>query len=128
MDIPKDLLYTAEHFWVKTENNVYRCGITDFAQEELGDVVYVELPKSNLKVKKGDKIGDVESIKTVSNLYSPLTGTIIEVNSLLESKPETINQKPYEEGWICVIQPFDQSEIQQLLNAEEYRKIIQESK
>jgi glycine cleavage system H protein len=74
MNIPKDLLYTPEHLWVKEENGVYRCGITDFAQEELGDLVYVELPKPNLTVKKGDKIGDVESIKTVSNLYSPISG------------------------------------------------------
>ena len=102
MNIPKDLLYTPEHLWVKEENGVYRCGITDFAQEELGDLVYVELPKPNLTVKKGDKIGDVESIKTVSNLYSPISGVITEVNSLLENKPEVINQSPYEALMIII--------------------------
>ncbi len=128
MNIPKDLLYTPEHFWVKEENGVYRCGITDFAQNELGDIVYVEMPKLNSTVKKGDKIGDVESIKTVSNLYSPLSGVITEVNSLLENKPEIINLSPYEKGWILVIQSSDQNELQQLLSADEYNKVIQENK
>lgn len=111
----------------KEENGVYRCGITDFAQEELGDLVYVELPKPNLTVK-GDKIGDVESIKTVSNLYSPISGVITEVNSLLENKPEVINQSPYEKGWICVIQSNQPDEIKQLLSSDDYNKIIQENK
>ena len=128
MNISHDLLYTPEHLWVTEENGVYRCGITDFAQEELGDLVYVELPKPNLTVKKGDKIGDVESIKTVSNLYSPISGVITEVNSLLENKPEVINQSPYEKGWICVIQSNQPDEIKQLLSSDDYNKIIQENK
>lgn len=128
MNIPKDLLYTPEHFWVKEENGVYRCGITDFAQDELGDLVFVELPKPNRTVKKGDKIGDVESIKTVSNLYSPLSGVITEVNSLLENKPEVINQSPYEKGWICVIQSSHPEEIKQLLSSDDYNKVVQENK
>jgi len=128
MNIPHDLLYTPEHFWVKKEGDVYRCGITDFAQEELGDVVYVEMPKVNTTVKKGDRLGDVESIKTVSNLYAPLSGVITDVNYLLEDKPETINQSPYEKGWICIIQPNDESEVQQLLNSEGYQKLIKENK
>jgi len=128
MDIPQNLLYTPEHFWVREEDGVYRSGITDFAQEELGEVIYVEMPKLNTVVKKGDRIGDVESIKTVSNLYAPLSGVIVAVNSILDSKPETINQSPYKKGWICIIQPQNPDETQQLLSADDYKKVIKENK
>lgn len=123
MHIPEDLYYTPEHFWVRREDGTALCGITDYAQGELGDVVFVELPKVGSKVKKGERIGDVESIKTVSNLYAPLSGEIIAVNETLKEKPELLNQDPYGRGWICRIRYEDESEWSSLLDASAYREL-----
>lgn len=123
MNIPDGLLYTREHFWVKKEDVVI-CGITDYAQSELGDVVFVELPEVGKKVKKGDKIGEVESIKTVSYLYAPLSGEVVEVNKELDKKPELINQNPYGEGWICKIQPEKEEEFKNLMSKEDYEAFL----
>lgn len=123
MNIPDGLLYTREHFWVKKEG-VIICGITDYAQNELGDVVFVELPEVGKKVKKGDKIGEVESIKTVSYLYAPLSGEVVEVNKELDKKPELINQSPYGEGWICKIQPEKEEEFKNLMSKEDYEAFL----
>ncbi|MBC7218484.1 MAG: glycine cleavage system protein GcvH [Candidatus Caldatribacterium sp.] len=124
MHIPEDLLYTPEHFWVRRENGTALCGITDYAQGELGDVVFVELPKVGAQVAKGERIGDVESIKTVSNLYAPLSGEIVEVNRELEAKPELLNQDPYGKGWICRIRYTKEEEWSTLLSASAYRERI----
>ncbi|WP_369019234.1 glycine cleavage system protein GcvH [Thermatribacter velox] len=126
MNIPEGLLYTKDHIWVKREGDMVTCGITDYAQSELGDVVFIELPSPGQKFKKGQKMGSVESVKSVSNLYAPVSGEIMEVNGALEEKPETINQKPYE-GWIAKIKIEDEKELGELLTADQYRKFIQES-
>jgi glycine cleavage system H protein len=122
MNIPENLLYTPEHFWVLKEDDSALCGITDFAQSELGDVVFVELPAVGTRVKKGERIGDVESIKTVSNLYAPLSGEIVAVNEALKEKPELLNQDPYGQGWICRIRYTDETEWKTLLDASTYRE------
>ncbi len=126
MDIPKGLFYNREHFWVKREDDLARCGITDFAQQELGDVVFVELPKVGVKVKRGDRIGDVESIKTVSNLYAPVAGEVVEVNTELDSTPEFINQDPYGKGWICAIKPDMEEDFSELMSEADYHLHIKE--
>jgi len=123
LNIPDDVLYTREHLWVK-KGDVAICGITDYAQNELGDVIFVELPEVGKKVKQGDKIGEVESIKTVSYLYAPLSGEVVEVNGELDAKPELINQSPYREGWICKIQPENEEEFKNLMNKEEYEAFL----
>jgi len=122
MNIPENLLYTPEHFWVLKEDDSALCGITDFAQSELGDVVFVELPAVGTRVKKGERIGDVESIKTVSNLYAPLSGEIVAVNEALRKNPELLNQDPYGQGWICRIRYTDETEWKTLLDASTYRE------
>lgn len=124
MNIPENLLYTPEHFWVLKEDDSALCGITDFAQSELGDVVFVELPAVGTRVKKGERIGDVESIKTVSNLYAPLSGEIVAVNEALRKNPELLNQDPYGQGWICRIRYTDEAEWKTLLDASAYRESI----
>lgn len=123
--LPEELLYTAEHFWVKQEKDVVVCGITDHAQSELGDVVFVEMPRVGVKVKKGERIGDVESVKTVSNLYAPLSGEVLAVNERLKDHPELINKDPYGEGWIIKLKPSDLGEFSSLLRPEEYRRKIE---
>jgi len=123
LNIPDDVLYTREHLWVK-KGDVAICGITDYAQNELGDVIFVELPEVGKKVRQGDKIGEVESIKTVSYLYAPLSGEVVEVNGELDAKPELINQSPYREGWICKIQPENEEEFKNLMNKEEYEAFL----
>ncbi|MGQ9623336.1 MAG: glycine cleavage system protein GcvH [Candidatus Caldatribacteriaceae bacterium] len=124
MNIPENLLYTPEHFWVLREDDLALCGITDFAQSELGDVVFVELPAVGARVTKGERIGDVESIKTVSNLYAPLSGEVVAANETLRDKPELLNQDPYGEGWICRIRFTDEGEWKGLLDASSYRKLV----
>ncbi len=124
VNLPEDLWYTTEHFWVKEAGAVVICGITDHAQSELGDVVFVEMPEVGMKVKRGERVGDVESVKTVSNLYAPLSGEITEINTLLIKKPELINRDPYGEGWIFKLQPTNPEEWSSLLRAEAYRKHI----
>ena len=119
---PEELLYTAEHFWVKQEGELVLCGITDHAQSELGDVVFVEMPRVGATVKRGERIGDVESVKTVSNLYAPLSGEIVEVNENLKEHPELINQDPYGKGWILKLKPADLSEFSLLLRPEVYQE------
>ncbi|MGC8778760.1 MAG: glycine cleavage system protein GcvH [Candidatus Caldatribacteriaceae bacterium] len=123
--LPEELLYTAEHFWVKQEGGLVLCGITDHAQSELGDVVFVEMPRVGVSVKRGERIGDVESVKTVSNLYAPLSGEVVEVNESLKERPELINQDPYGKGWILKLKPADLSEFSLLLKSEEYRKKLE---
>ncbi|WP_417885199.1 glycine cleavage system protein GcvH [Zunongwangia sp.] len=124
MNIPEDLKYTRDHEWVKVDGDTATVGITDFAQAELGDIVYVEVETLDETLDKEDVFGTVEAVKTVSDLYLPLSGEIIEVNESLEDEPEKVNNSPYEEGWMVVIKFSDSSELDELLSAEEYKEII----
>lgn len=122
---PEELGYSKEHEWVKDEgNNRVRIGITHFAQEELGDVVFVELPQAGQTVEKDKPFSVVESVKAVSDIYSPLSGTIVEVNEELENRPELINEDPYGAGWIIVLELSDPAEKETLLTAAEYKAHI----
>jgi glycine cleavage system H protein len=125
--VPDNLSYTASHEWLeKIADNRYRVGITEFAQEQLGDIVFVELPENNEAYAQEDECGVVESVKTASDLFAPLGGTIVEVNEALEDNPELINDSPYDDGWIFVIELDDDSDLDSLLNAEDYRNSIED--
>jgi glycine cleavage system H protein len=126
MDFPEDLRYTREHEWARMKGDRVVVGITDFAQDQLGDVVYVELPDVGDPVKKGESFGVVESTKAVSELFAPVSGKVVEVNDPLADAPETINEDPYEEGWMIVIQPSDGAELQSLMDAKAYRSFVEE--
>jgi glycine cleavage system H protein len=128
MEFPPQLKYTKEHEWARVEGRRVVVGITDFAQEELGDVVFVELPEVGTAVEAAGTFGVVESVKAVSDLYAPVGGTIVEVNTVLEERPELVNQSPYGEGWMIVIEAVNAGELQQLLSAEEYRAYIDQEK
>jgi glycine cleavage system H protein len=119
-DVPDDLKYTAEHEWVRTDGSTVRVGITDYAQEALGDVVYVSLPEVGATVAKGAAVGEVESTKSVSDIYAPLSGTVTARNDKLDETPELINSDPYGEGWILEIELSDQAETGDLLDAGAY--------
>lgn len=126
MDFPEDLRYTREHEWARKKGDNIVVGVTDFAQDQLGDVVYVELPDVGDPVKKGESFGVVESTKAVSELFSPLTGKVVEVNEPLGDAPETINDDPYEEGWMIVIAPSEPNELEALMDAKAYRAFVEE--
>jgi len=126
MNLPKDLLYSEEHEWVKKEDDKVRIGITDFAQDELGDIVFVELPEVGDDLEADEPFGSVESVKTVSELYAPLSGKVVEVNEELEDSPEFVNESPYEKAWMVVIEPSDDSEYDDLLSAEGYQEFVEE--
>lgn len=123
MSVPEELQYTKSHEWVRTEGDTATIGITDHAQDELGDVVYVELPEEGASFDAGDSFGTVESVKAVSDLYAPVGGEVVEVNSALEDSPEKINEDPYGEGWIVKLRTSGEGA---LLSAEEYQKILAE--
>lgn len=125
MKIPKDLKYTNDHEWVKIEGDVATVGITDFAQGELGDIVYVEVETLDETLEREEVFGTVEAVKTVSDLFSPLSGEIIEFNASLEDEPEKVNSDPYGEGWMVKIRFSDASQIDDLLSAEEYSEIVE---
>lgn len=120
----KDFKFTKEHEWVKVEDDVAAMGITDYAQHELGDVVYVELPTVGDSFAKGDAIGNIESVKAVSDVYAPISGEVVEINENLEDKPESINQDPYGEGWIVKIKLDDSAELDELMSDEDYQKML----
>jgi glycine cleavage system H protein len=126
MNAPKDLKYSAEHEWVKTEGGNIRIGITEFAQSELGDIVFVELPQVGDDIKAGDPFGSVESVKTVSELYAPISGKVVDVNTELEDNPEYVNESPYENAWMIVVEPADVTEVDGLLSPEKYEELISE--
>lgn len=126
MNLPKELRYTEEHEWVKSESdNKVRVGITDFAQSELGDIVFVELPEVGTKIDAGQPFGSVESVKTVSELYAPVSGTVVEVNGSLEESPENVNEAPYEDGWMIVVELENEAQLDELLTDEQYKESIQ---
>ncbi|MDW0117562.1 glycine cleavage system protein GcvH [Sporosarcina thermotolerans] len=123
MSTPKDLRYSEEHEWVKDESGKYRIGITHFAQAELGDIVFVELPQVGDEVKADEPFGSVESVKTVSELYAPISGKVVEVNEELEDSPELVNESPYEGAWMIVVEASNDSELDALMSAEDYEKM-----
>lgn len=126
MSIPVELRYTKEHEWVKVEGNKVRVGITDFAQHELGDIVFVELPEVGDTVTVNDSFGSVESVKTVSELYSPISGTVVAVNEELSDSPELVNESPYDNAWMIEVELSDEAELEQLLDAAAYEALIAE--
>ena len=123
MSVPDDLQYTKSHEWVRTEGDTATIGITEHAQEELGDVVFVELPDEGATIDAGESFGTVESVKAVSDLYAPVGGEVVEVNSSLEDAPEKINDDPYGEGWIVKLRTSEEAD---LLSPEEYEKVVEE--
>lgn len=124
MTFPENLKYTKEHEWVRVEGDIGVVGITDYAQGELGDVVYVELPAKGKQVKEGETFGTVEAVKAVSDLYSPISGEVIEANGALESNAEIVNKEPYTAGWMIKIKMKNANEVKGLLDAEAYRALI----
>ncbi|AOW17382.1 glycine cleavage system protein H [Polaribacter vadi] len=124
MNIPAELKYTKDHEWIKIENNIATVGITDFAQGELGDIVYVDVDTLDDTVEEGEVFGSVEAVKTVSDLFMPLTGEVIEFNDELENDPELVNTDPYNKGWMIKIEISDASQIDDLLDAEAYKELI----
>lgn len=126
MNLPEELKYSKEHEWVRVEGNRAYIGITDFAQSELGDIVFVELPEEGDDVSQDDTFGSVESVKTVSELYSPVSGKVVEVNRELEDAPELVNESPYEKGWMIVVEMSDSSELEKLMDANAYEKMVTE--
>jgi glycine cleavage system H protein len=125
MNVPDDLRYTSDHEWARSEGGHLRIGITDYAQDALGDVVFVQLPGPGAVIAAGESFAEVESTKSVSDVYAPVNGTIVEVNMELSDSPQKLNEDPYGEGWLCVIQPDDADSLSSLLDADGYRKLIE---
>jgi glycine cleavage system H protein len=125
MDIPPDLRYSPDHEWAKLEDGRVRVGITDYAQDALGDVVFVDVPETGTAVERGASVTEVESTKSVSEIYAPVSGTIVEVNADLGDNPQRLNDDPYGEGWLFVVEPSDSSQVDELLDAEGYRALIE---
>lgn len=126
MSIPEGIYYSEDHEWVKVEEGVGTIGITDFAQDELGDIVFVELPQVGDEFDKEDNFGVIESVKAVSDLYMPVSGEVVEVNEDLLDQPELVNEDPYEGGWIVKVALSDDSELEELMDADEYSGFLEE--
>jgi glycine cleavage system H protein len=126
MSTPQELRYSKEHEWVKVEDGKARIGITHFAQAELGDIVFVELPQVGDELKKDEPFGSVESVKTVSELYAPISGKVVEVNEDLEDSPEFVNESPYEQAWMVVIEAPSEEEVGELMTADQYKEMTNE--
>ena len=124
MELPKDLKYSKDHEWIKIEDGVGTVGITSFAQSELGDIVFIDIDTEGESLEKEEVFGSVEAVKTVSDLFMPVNGKIIEYNSKLDDNPELINSDPYGDGWIVKVKVSDVSELEELLDAQEYNKLI----
>jgi len=125
VNVPEDLKYSDDHEWVRLEDGKARMGITDYAQDALGDVVFVQVPTVGSVVTKGAALSEVESTKSVSDVYAPISGTVVEANDELADAPQKINEDPYGDAWICVIEPSDPSELDALLDAAAYSKLIE---
>jgi glycine cleavage system H protein len=122
MEVPADRRYSAEHEWALVEDDgTIRIGISEFAQHELGDVIYVELPKVGARVKQKDQMGEIESVKAVSDLFSPVTGEVVEVNAAVKDKPELVNEDPYNGGWLVKVKPDDAGELDALMDSAVYQ-------
>jgi len=126
MNIPENLLYTKEHEWIRVEGDTAWVGLTDFAQEQLGDIVFFEVETEGEELELAETFGTVEAVKTVSDMFMPVSGTVEEFNPTLEDAPETVNKDPYGEGWIIKISMVNKSELDELLKPDEYKKIISE--
>jgi len=125
VEIPEVLKYTKEHEWARVEDDIVIIGITDYAQDALGEIVYIELPSEGDEVTKGETFGAVESTKSVSDLYAPISGEVVEVNEALLDAPEAINEDPYGEGWMVKVKPYDPSELEDLMDSDEYTEFIE---
>lgn len=126
MTVPSELKYSKEHEWVKVDGDIVTIGITDFAQSELGDIVFVELPEEGDELTSGDSFGSVESVKTVSELYAPLSGKVLEVNEELEDSPEFVNESSYDKAWMVKVELSDKAQLDELLDADAYSEMIGE--
>lgn len=126
MEFPEEFKYTEEHEWVLVEDEIVTIGITDFAQDALGDIVFVELPEVGAKIEAGKPFGVVESVKAVSDVYAPISGEVVEINEELPDTPELLNTSPYEDAWMIKIRPSDPSQLEDLMSAEEYQEFIEE--
>ena len=126
MAVPSELKYSKEHEWIKVEGNTVTIGITEYAQSELGDIVFVELPEVDDDIQEGDTFGSVESVKTVSELYAPVTGKVVEANEELEDSPQFVNESPYEKAWMVKVEVSDLDQLNELLSAEQYSEMIGE--
>ena len=124
MDLPQNLKYTKEHEWVKIDGDLLIVGITDHAQSELGDIIFIEFPDLNQVISKDEPFGTIEAVKTVADLFAPVSGKIIEINQSLEDSPELVNSDPYGEGWIVKITDIDKSQLDSLLDSNNYKRII----
>ena len=124
MNVPPELRYTADHEWARLEDGKVRVGITDYAQDALGDVVFVQLPEIGTSVEAGATFSEVESTKSVSDIYAPLAGEVVDVNVALADAPQNLNEDPYGEGWICVLEPTDPAGFDTLLDADAYRSLV----
>ena len=124
MNLPEELKYTEEHEWIKVDGNIATIGITDFAQGELGDIVYIEIDSIGNELNVSEIFGTVEAVKTVSDLFMPIKGTVLEMNANIESTPEIVNEDPYDKGWIIKIEIAENQDIENLLSADDYRKMI----
>ena len=124
MNLPEELKYTEEHEWIKVDGNIATIGITDFAQGELGDIVYIEIDSIGNELNVSEIFGTVEAVKTVSDLFMPIKGTVLEINSNIESTPEIVNEDPYDKGWIIKIEISENRDIENLLSANDYRKML----
>lgn len=125
MEFPEDVKYSKEHEWARREGKTVRVGITDFAQDALGDIVYVDVPEAGTQVTAGTAFGEVESTKSVSDLFAPLSGTVLERNDALGDAPDLVNSDPYGEGWMVLVDPSDPSELEALLDAAAYRQLTE---
>lgn len=128
MEVPPGLKYSKEHEWVAAEESVVTIGITDHAQDQLGEIVYLELPSVGEKISKDDPFGVVESVKAVSDIYAPVGGTVVEVNEGLPESPEVINEDPYGDGWLIKVRISDLSELEDLMDGEEYEEMVAQEK
>lgn len=124
MSIPSELRFTPDHEWVRPQGAIWRVGITQFAVDQLGDITIVDLPKQGDLITKGQRFGSIESVKSVSDLYAPVSGRVVAVNAMLTSAPETVNSEPYDNGWMIDIEPSEQAELTELMNAEAYGKHV----
>lgn len=126
LTIPEDLFYAEDHEWARPENGKVRAGISDYAQDQLGDIVYVEFPEPGQVFEKNEPFGSIESVKAVSELYMPIGGEILEINKALNEYPDLVNKSPYDEGWLILIKPTDKSELESLMNKDAYFEMLKE--